>query len=102
MHQRIKAVYLKQLVKKGHVRSVNRRVIANSPPGSLHAVRAAGLHFLRNLNLLQDSVMASSDGRSRDLVSTIPGAGWDFGLDRHPYHEIESPLDRVIQFTTGA
>ncbi len=36
--------------------------------------------------------MSSSDGRSRDLVSTIPGAGWDFGLDRHPYHEIERPF----------
>ena len=36
--------------------------------------------------------MTSSDGRSRDLVSTIPGAGWDFGLYRHPYHEIERPF----------
>ena len=36
--------------------------------------------------------MASSDGKTRDLVSTIPGAGWDFSLNRHPYHEIERPL----------
>jgi aminomethyltransferase len=36
--------------------------------------------------------MSSSDGKSRDLVSTMPGAGWDFSLSRHPYHEIERPL----------
>jgi aminomethyltransferase len=36
--------------------------------------------------------MASSDGKTRDLVSTIPGAGWDYSLSRHPYHEIERPL----------
>ena len=36
--------------------------------------------------------MASSDGKTRDLVVTIPGAGWDFALHRHPYHEIERPL----------
>jgi glycine cleavage system aminomethyltransferase T len=36
--------------------------------------------------------MASSDGKTRDLVSSIPGAGWDFSLHRHPYHEIERPL----------
>lgn len=36
--------------------------------------------------------MSSSDGKTRDLVSTIPGAGWDFALSRHPYHEIERPL----------
>lgn len=36
--------------------------------------------------------MSSSDGSTRDLVSTIAGAGWDFGLSRHPYHEIERPL----------
>ena len=36
--------------------------------------------------------MASSDGKTRDLVSTIPGSGWDFSLSRHPYHEIERPL----------
>jgi len=36
--------------------------------------------------------MSSSDGKTRDLVSTIPGAGWDFSLSRHPYHKIEQPL----------
>ena len=36
--------------------------------------------------------MPSSDGRTRDLVSTLPGAGWDYVLSRHPYHEIERPL----------
>ena len=36
--------------------------------------------------------MTSSDGKTRDLVTTQPGAGWDFSLNRHPYHEIERPL----------
>ena len=36
--------------------------------------------------------MSSSDGKTRDLVSSIPGAGWDYSLSRHPYHEIERPL----------
>ncbi|MFT5217909.1 MAG: glycine cleavage system aminomethyltransferase T [Planctomycetota bacterium] len=36
--------------------------------------------------------MTSSDGSTRDLVSTIPGAGWDFSLSRHPYHTIERPF----------
>ena len=36
--------------------------------------------------------MSSSDGKTRDLVSTIPGAGWDFSLSRHPYHMIERPF----------
>lgn len=36
--------------------------------------------------------MASSDGRTRDLVSTIAGSGWDFSLHRHPYHHIEAAL----------
>ena len=36
--------------------------------------------------------MGSSDGKTRDLVSSIPGAGWDYSLSRHPYHEIERPL----------
>ena len=36
--------------------------------------------------------MSSSDGITRDLVSTIPGAGWDFSLSRHPYHMIERPF----------
>jgi len=36
--------------------------------------------------------MSSSDGKTRDLVSTIPGAGWDFSLSRHPYHMTERPF----------
>ena len=36
--------------------------------------------------------MSSTDGQTRDLVSTIPGAGWDFALTRHRYHDIERPL----------
>lgn len=36
--------------------------------------------------------MSSSDGKTRDLVSTIPGAGWDYSLSRHPYVEIERPF----------
>lgn len=35
--------------------------------------------------------MRSSDGNTRDLVTTMPGAGWDYSLNRHPYHEIERP-----------
>ncbi len=35
--------------------------------------------------------MRSSDGNTRDLVTARPGAGWDYGLCRHPYHEIEEP-----------
>ena len=33
----------------------------------------------------------SSDGKTRDLVTSMPGAGWDFSINRHPYHEIEAP-----------
>ena len=33
--------------------------------------------------------MRSSDGKTRDLVTSMPGAGWDYSLTRHPYHEIE-------------
>ncbi len=36
--------------------------------------------------------MNSSDGSTRDLVTSMPGAGWDYSLSRHPYHEIERPL----------
>ena len=36
-------------------------------------------------------MFCSSDGKTRDLVSTIPGSGWDFSINRHPYHEIERP-----------
>lgn len=35
--------------------------------------------------------MRSSDGRIRDLVTSMPGAGWDYSLNRHPYFEIERP-----------
>ncbi len=37
-------------------------------------------------------MFCSSDGKTRDLVSSIPGAGWDFSINRHPYHEIERPF----------
>jgi len=37
-------------------------------------------------------IFSSSDGKTRDLVSSIDGAGWDFGINRHPYHEIERPF----------
>ncbi|HSF93505.1 MAG TPA: aminomethyltransferase family protein [Thermohalobaculum sp.] len=36
--------------------------------------------------------MGSTDGQTRDLVATIPGQGWDHGIDRHPYHAIEAPF----------
>lgn len=35
--------------------------------------------------------MRSSDGKTRDLVTSMPGAGWDYSLTRHPYHKIERP-----------
>lgn len=35
--------------------------------------------------------MRSSDGTTRDLLTSQPGAGWDYSLTRHPYHEIERP-----------
>jgi len=35
--------------------------------------------------------MRSSDGKTRDLVTTMPGAGWDYSKTRHPYFEIERP-----------
>jgi len=37
-------------------------------------------------------IFASSDGKTRDLVSSIDGAGWDFGISRHRFHEIERPF----------
>lgn len=37
-------------------------------------------------------MFCSSDGKTRDLVSTIPGSGWDFSINRHPYFEIERPF----------
>ena len=35
--------------------------------------------------------MRSSDGETRDLVTSQPGAGWDYSKTRHPYFEIERP-----------
>lgn len=35
--------------------------------------------------------MRSSDGKMRDLVTSMPGAGWDYAQARHPYHFIERP-----------
>ena len=35
--------------------------------------------------------MRSSDGRTRSVVSDMPGAGWDYAITRHPYHEHERP-----------
>ena len=35
--------------------------------------------------------MRSSDGQTRDLVTTMPGQGWDYAQTRHPYHMIERP-----------
>ena len=35
--------------------------------------------------------MRSSDGKMRDLVTSMPGAGWDYSQTRHPYHNIERP-----------
>lgn len=35
--------------------------------------------------------MRSSDGKTRDLVTTQDGAGWDYSQARHPYHFIERP-----------
>ena len=36
--------------------------------------------------------MRSSDGKTRSVVSDIPGQGWDYSITRHPYHEVERPL----------
>ena len=35
--------------------------------------------------------MRSSDGKTRDLVRTVDGAGWDYAQTRHPYHFHERP-----------
>ena len=35
--------------------------------------------------------MRSSDGKTRDLVTTMDGAGWDYAQTRHPFHFIERP-----------
>lgn len=36
--------------------------------------------------------MRCSDGEMRDLVTSMPGAGWDYAQTRHPYHHHERPL----------
>ena len=36
--------------------------------------------------------MRSGDGKSRSVVTDIPGAGWDYSITRHPYHEHERPM----------
>ena len=33
--------------------------------------------------------MRSSDGKTRSVVKDISGAGWDYSIARHPYHEHE-------------
>ena len=38
-----------------------------------------------------DIILRSSDGKTRDLLTTMDGAGWDYSLTRHPYFEIERP-----------
>ncbi|MBX2882412.1 MAG: aminomethyltransferase family protein [Granulosicoccus sp.] len=35
--------------------------------------------------------MRSSDGKTRDLVTSLAGAGWDYAQTRHPFHHIERP-----------
>ena len=35
--------------------------------------------------------MRCSDTTTRDLVTTMPGGGWDYAQTRHPYHMIERP-----------
>ena len=35
--------------------------------------------------------MRSGDGKTRSVVSDITGAGWDYSITRHPYHEHERP-----------
>lgn len=35
--------------------------------------------------------MRSSDGTTRSIVKDIQGAGWDYSITRHPYHEHERP-----------
>lgn len=36
--------------------------------------------------------MSSSDGKTRDLLYTVPGQSWDFGMRRHHYFEMERPM----------
>ncbi len=35
--------------------------------------------------------MRSADGKTRSVVTDMPGAGWDYSITRHPYHEHERP-----------
>lgn len=35
--------------------------------------------------------MRGSDGKTRSVVTDLPGAGWDYSITRHPYHEHERP-----------
>ncbi len=35
--------------------------------------------------------MRGSDGTTRSVVTDLPGAGWDYSITRHPYHEHERP-----------
>ncbi len=38
-------------------------------------------------------MLGSGDGKKRDVVRAMDGAGWDFNMSRHPYYEIEAPLN---------
>lgn len=35
--------------------------------------------------------MRSGDGKTRSVVTDMAGAGWDYSITRHPYHEHERP-----------
>ena len=35
--------------------------------------------------------MRGGDGKTRSVVTDMPGAGWDYSITRHPYHEHERP-----------
>lgn len=37
-------------------------------------------------------MLGSGDGKKRDVVRAMDGAGWDFNMSRHPYYDIEAPL----------
>ncbi|MEM6481756.1 MAG: aminomethyltransferase family protein [Pseudomonadota bacterium] len=37
-------------------------------------------------------MLGSGDGKKRDVVRAIDGAGWDFNMSRHPYYAVEAPL----------
>lgn len=36
-------------------------------------------------------MLGSGDGKTRDIVTPMAGAGWDFNMSRHPYYDIEAP-----------